>query len=136
LPEYLQRIAQMARYQECLADTILFREGEACPFVYLVLCGSVTLEMTVSGRGAVPVQTVGPGDLLSWTPLLRLGPMTATGRTLTRCRLAVLDASQLLALGEHEPRFGREFLHRTATAVARRLIATRRAGVEQQPLTQ
>ena len=69
-------------------DRILFREGEACPFVYLVLRGSVTLEMTVSSRGTVPVQTVGPGDPAQWTPLLRLGPMTATARTLTRCRLA------------------------------------------------
>jgi CRP-like cAMP-binding protein len=136
LPEYIQRIAQLAQLQECPAERILFREGEACSFVYLVLRGSVALEMTVSGRGTVLDQTVGPGDLLGWSPLLRLGPMTATARTLSRCRLAALDAAQLLTLGEHEPRFGIELLRRTATAVARRLIAARRAGVEQQPLTQ
>ena len=33
LPEYIQRIAQLAGLQECLADTILFHEGEVCPFV-------------------------------------------------------------------------------------------------------
>ncbi len=130
LPEYIQRIARLARLQEYLADSVLFREGEACPFVYLLLRGIVILEMTVSGRGTVPIQAVGPGDLLGWSPLLRLGPMTATARTLTRCRLAALDAAQLLVLSEHEPRFGMEILRRTATAVARRLRAARRAGTE------
>ena len=129
-PEYVRRIAQAARLEERLADTVLFREGESCPSVYLVLRGRVALEVGVPGRGAVSVQTVEPGELLGWSPLLRLGPMTATARTLSRCRLAVLDAAQLLALGEHEPRFGVEFLRRTAVAVARRLIAARLAAAE------
>jgi len=129
-PEHVRRIAQAARLEECLTDTVLFREGEACPFVYLVLRGSVALERDVSGQGTVPIQTVEAGELLSWSPLLQLGPMTATARTLTRCRLAVLEAARVLAMCEHEPRFGMEILRRTATAIARRLGAARRADAE------
>jgi CRP/FNR family transcriptional regulator, cyclic AMP receptor protein len=129
-PEYVRRIAQAARLEERLAGTVLFREGQGCPFVYLVLRGSVVLEVNALAQGAVPVQTVEAGELLGWSPLFRLGPMTATARTLTRCRLAVLDAARLLAMAEHEPRFGMGLLGRTAMTVARRLIAARRTGVE------
>jgi CRP-like cAMP-binding protein len=132
-PQHVRRLAQAARLEECLAGTVLFREGEICPFVYLVLCGSVGLEMKVPGRGPVLVETVRAGELLSWSPLLGTGPMTATAGTLTRCRLAVFDADQLLDMAEHEPRFGMEVLRRTATVIARRLHAARLAGVEQDP---
>jgi CRP-like cAMP-binding protein len=129
-PEYVRRLAQAARLEECLPGTVLFREGEFCPFVYLVLRGKVALEMDVPGRMPVLVQTVKTGELLSWSPLLGLGPMTVTALTLTRCRLAVFDAAQLLDMAEHEPRFGMEILRRTATVIAYRLHAARLASVE------
>jgi CRP/FNR family transcriptional regulator, cyclic AMP receptor protein len=129
-PEHVRRIAQAAQLEECLAGTVLFREGQRCPFVYLVLRGSVVLEVNAPVQEAVPVQTVEAGELLGWSPLFRLGPMTVTARTRTRCRLAVLDAARLLAMAEHDPRFGMELLRRTATVVARRLRAARLAGVE------
>lgn len=129
-PEYVRRIAQAAQLEECLAGTVLFREGQGCPFVYLVLRGSVMLEVNAPAQGTVPVQTVEAGELLGWSPLFRLGPMTVTACTRTRCRLAVLDAARLLAMAEHEPRFGMELLRRTATVVARRLRAARLAGAE------
>lgn len=127
-PEHVRQLALLARSQECLAGTVLFREGQESASVYLVLRGNVSLEIEVSGRGPVPVQTVTAGELLGWSPVLRLGPMTATARALTRCRLAVLDAARVVALTEQDPRFGVEFLRRTAATMAQRLSAARRAG--------
>jgi CRP-like cAMP-binding protein len=125
-PPHLLQIAGMAQLKEVLPGAVLFREGRPAGQIYLVLQGEVTLEMHLPGQGDVAVQTVGPGELLGWSPVLRTGPMTATGRTLTLCRLAVLDARQLLDTFEHDPKLGLEFLRRLAVAVARRLEAARR----------
>jgi CRP-like cAMP-binding protein len=51
--------------------------------------------------------------------------MTATARAVGRCRVAALDAEQILALADLNPKFGREFYRCTAAALAERLRATR-----------
>ena len=77
------------------------------------------------GHEPARLQTAGPGELLGWSPVLGLGPMTATARTLTPCRLIAIDAGRIVELGKQDPLFGNEFLRRTAIALAKRLNATR-----------
>jgi CRP-like cAMP-binding protein len=115
----------LARLQERLPQTVLFEEGHPSAHVYFVLSGTVSLEMSVSGRPAVQIQTVGEGELLGWSPLLGIGPMTATARTLTRCRLAALEVSQLHQFCENDPRFGMALMRQLAVVLAERLHAAR-----------
>lgn len=124
-PEFLSHIAALGELKEYPPGTTLFQEGKESYYVFLLLSGQVELDMRVAGVGAMPIQTVGAGELLGWSPLLRLGPMTATGRTLTRCRLVALNVRQLLERCEKAPQFGMEFLRRLAATEARRLSATR-----------
>ena len=79
----------------------------------------------MSGRETKRLQTVGKGELLGWSPLLGQVEMTATARAMQPTRLVSIDATQLLALCEHNPRFGLEFMKRTAQALSKRLSATR-----------
>jgi CRP/FNR family transcriptional regulator, cyclic AMP receptor protein len=123
--EFLGYIASIGELKEYPAGAVLFQEGKESDYVFLVLSGKVELEMRVGGVGGMPIQTVAAGELLGWSPLLRLGPMTATGHTLSRCRLVALPVRQLLELCDREPHFGMEFLRRTAATEARRLRATR-----------
>ncbi len=125
VPEHLYTIARAARLQEHLPGKVLFREGHESPYVYLLLQGEVSLEIEVPGEGPLSVQAVGAGELLGWSPLLGLGPMTATARTTTRCRLATLAAADVLALSKQDPLFGEEFLRRTAATLSQRLRALR-----------
>jgi CRP-like cAMP-binding protein len=64
--------------------------------------------------------------LLGWSPLLDVGPLTATARTLAPTRLLVLDAAQVQALCARDTGFGYEFMRRVARVLSRRLDATRR----------
>ena len=77
------------------------------------------------GRGCTTIQTIGPGELLGWSPVLGSPLMTATSRVLAPATLVALNAGQILAVCEHNPRFGMEFMRRTAQALAVRLNATR-----------
>ena len=123
--DHLRQLASIADLQVVPAKAVVFREGQTCPSAFLVVEGNVALEINVPGREIRQLQTIGAGELLGWSSVLGMGPMTATGRCLTPSRLLALNATQLSALMAHDPGFGCEFLRRTAKALASRLSATR-----------
>lgn len=122
---YLEPLASVASLRRCPPGTVVFREGQRESNIHLVVEGSVSLECCTAGTGCRRLHTVGRGELLGWSPVLGLGAMTATARVLDPTILLVIDARQLAALCEHNPRFGYEFMRRTALALSQRLSATR-----------
>jgi len=120
--QYLQELAPLAELRKFAPGTVLFREGQSHPNIYLMISGTVALDFRFSGR---VLQTVGPGELLGWTPILGQVEMTATARVLELTQAVAIRASQLIALCEHNPRFGFEFMRQTARALSRRLNATK-----------
>jgi CRP-like cAMP-binding protein len=122
---YLQELAGLAELKDLSVQTVVFREGQTSASIYLVVQGSIAVEVSIPGRGSTPVHTVGAGELLGWSPVLGSGLMTGTARVVTPARVVVMNAAQLRAVCEHNPRFGMEFLRRTAQALAVRLNATR-----------
>jgi CRP-like cAMP-binding protein len=125
-PEYLKPLVGVAKIVEVPAGEVLFREGQKSPNIYLVTEGKVALEIDVVARGTTIIQTVGPGRVLGWTPVLSQGMMTATARAVEPCRLVALNAMQVLQACGQNPQFGMEFMKRTAMALSRRLDATRK----------
>jgi CRP/FNR family transcriptional regulator, cyclic AMP receptor protein len=123
--EVLSTIASVAELREVPAGTVVFREGQSEAHIYLVVTGGVALEIRLTGRDAKRIQTVGPGELLGWSPVLGQISMTATARVVEATKLIAVDATQLATLCEHNPKFGYEFMKRTALALATRLSATR-----------
>jgi CRP-like cAMP-binding protein len=121
----LKPIADIAVEQHLPAGAVLFREGQDHARIYLIREGSVALEVKVSGRQTKRLQTVGTGELLGWSPLLGQLEMTATARALVPTAIIAIDANQLSVLCTHQPRFGLEFMKRTAQALSQRLTATR-----------
>src|SRR5262249_15601132 len=126
-PDYLKPLASVAEVVEVPAGEGLFQEGEKSPYIYLVMTGKVALEISVLGHGATRVQTLGPRRVLGWTPILAPGPLTATAVALEPSRLVAVNAMQVLDVCAQNPRFGMEFMRRTALALSRRLNATRQA---------
>jgi CRP-like cAMP-binding protein len=120
-----QRIAALGRLEEYEPEDVIFREGQRRGSVFVVVDGSVTLDIRVPDHGGRWFQTVRTGGLLGWSPVLGQPPLTATARALTTCRLVALDVAGLLALCASEPTFGFLFMRRIAQAIAERLNATR-----------
>jgi CRP-like cAMP-binding protein len=121
----LRQLAPTARVEQYPVGAVLFREGDHLPQVFIVVAGTVALEITGTDHRPRRFQTVGPGELLGWSPLLGSGPMTATARALDAVRVVVLDARAVLNLCDQDPAFGFQFMRRTAAAIAARLGATR-----------
>ena len=123
--DHLQHIASLAEIKEFPAGSVVFREGQPTSSVYLVVQGNITLEINVPARGAMQSQTVGSGELLSWTPVLGPGFMTVTVRVQTPSTLLVLNAAQIRAFWAYDLSFGFAFMQRIAQVLTSRLFATR-----------
>lgn len=120
-----EQLARIAVLQEMVEGEVLFREGTLQGDLFVVIEGHVALEMSVPGRGSNRILTVGPSDLLAWSPLLSDGRMTATARALISGRLIRFPSDQLRQLCEADHEVGFHMMTQVANAMARRLLATR-----------
>lgn len=77
---HLRLLVPITEVKQFPAGVTLFREGQNHPQIYLVLDGSIALDVRVSGQEAKRLQTVGAGELLGWSPILGQVEMTATAQ--------------------------------------------------------
>ncbi len=118
----LESLAQMRVFQP---GAVLFVEGNSHPDFHVVASGHVRLDMLVPRRGRVPILTVGPGDVLAWSALVGNSIMTSTAVALEAVKTVALPGDQLRQLCEAEHEVGYHIMRQLASALSRRLLATR-----------
>ena len=123
--DLMDQLVAVARTVEYPAETVIFRQGDAASTLHLIIDGNVSLELCAPGVGCKRILTIGPGELLGWSPVLEQGRLTATARTISEVRTVAFSGPQVLAICEQNSRFGYEFMKRAALALAKRLSATR-----------
>ena len=64
-PMHLEQIAKISRIKDLKHGEIVFRQGDPAQFVYLVVSGSVSLEICAAGAGCKQILTLASGELLS-----------------------------------------------------------------------
>jgi CRP/FNR family cyclic AMP-dependent transcriptional regulator len=107
-----------------LPDHVIFHEGDAGGYFYLILSGSVVLEIIGSGAH-IEIQTLHEGDAMGWSSLLDTGRKHFQARAITRVTAAAFDAPTLRKLCEQEPRFGYAIMKRLVEVVTDRVYASR-----------
>ena len=63
-PRHLQLLAQDCVPAEFRAQEVIFKEGGIANRFYLIIDGNVQVESSVIEGDSVPIQILGPGDLL------------------------------------------------------------------------
>lgn len=124
-PSNLSAFIEVGRWLERPPGACLFREGDENHDVYFLLAGRVDLSMTVPGRGACRILTVGPGELIAWSAVVGNATMTCSAVCLEECRLIAINAAALHVVIAADPQFGYEFMKMMASALSKRLLATR-----------
>jgi CRP-like cAMP-binding protein len=124
---HVRQLALIARLKECEGGTVLFEEQQDSAFIYCVLKGHVSLRVREPYGESVEVDTVGPGELLGWSPVFGRHAMTASAVAAGPCRLAVFEVSRVVQLCERDPAFGLAFLRQVGLHVSARLRSTRQA---------
>jgi CRP-like cAMP-binding protein len=122
--QQVDKLATLAKEEHFESDRILFREGEECSEFYLIISGSVALEMAPPG-GTFRVETLGAGDEFGWSSLLAEQGRLFQARVLRDTRVLAFEGTDLRAMCDEDTAFGYEVMRRLLVVVAGRLQATR-----------
>jgi CRP-like cAMP-binding protein len=124
-PENLQTLTGAAQSIELRRGQVLFREGDFHPWIYVVLTGTVDLVMTVPGRGPCRILSLGQGELVAWSSVLGEARMTCDAVCTSEAQVLRWNRDQLIELCQRHPQLGYQFMAMLATALSKRLTATR-----------
>jgi CRP/FNR family cyclic AMP-dependent transcriptional regulator len=123
-PQHLQRLAALAQEVTFRRDQIIFREGDKHGMFYLILDGSVALEI-ITARHPVLLQTLHAGDAMGWSALLDAGGTHFEARALTPARALVFQGAKLRETCDQDPAFGYRMMKALLFLLTERLDVTR-----------
>lgn len=123
--EHLQTLASCAANVRFEAGQWVLREGEEARRFYLLRSGRIAIEVYVPGRGPVPMQTIGEGEVLGWSWLVLPYRWHFDARAMQLTRAISLDAECLRARSEQDHELGYELLKRFVPVILQRLQAAR-----------
>ena len=123
-PKHLEKLCGMAYDVPFRKNEIIFREGDECNAFYLIISGTVMLEMLVRGC-VLGVETLGPGDELGWSSMLMSDRRHFQARAVGPVQALAFDGGELNRVCKEDPVFGHALLYRLLGVVARRLQVTR-----------
>jgi CRP-like cAMP-binding protein len=103
----------------------LAREEEPAHAFYLIQEGHVAIGTHLSTSDAVPIQTVGPGDIVGWSWLLPPYRWQFDARATDGVRGLSFDGTWLRELCEQDYALGYHLLKQLLAVVTSRLTATR-----------
>src|SRR5690349_11686317 len=109
---------------------VIFCEGEPADGLYLIQRGTVQLEAFTTDKGSVPIQTLGPGDVMGWSWLFPPYFWHFGARALEATEALFINGAPLRNECESDHDFGYELMKRIAEIVLKRLQATRKQKVE------
>lgn len=122
-PQQIRLLAGEGRVLRFAADEVLFREGDPCSDFYLMLDGSLALEMVVGDR-VLRIQTLEAGDEFGVSSLIGERGTHFQVRALKPVVAMAFDSSRLLEACRDDPRFGFVLMRRLLRLVSSRLDAT------------
>ena len=126
LPQsHRETMAGCARLRTFEPGRALLAEGEPADEFFLIRRGTVVIETDVPGRGAVPLETLGDGDLVGWSWLVPPYRSAFTARAVGGAHVIALDGACLRGKCELDPALGYDLLKVVATTFVRRLEDTR-----------
>lgn len=122
---FVKQLASKATLRDYAAGETLFRENSQNNELMIIASGSVALEVYVPGRGPIPILTLGPGDMVAWSALLGGGRMTTSAVALHDTKVVAIPAHTVFEWCDKDHTLGYHLMHKVATALAERLVATR-----------
>jgi len=128
--QHLTILASYAIETKFAAGQLIFREGDVANRFYLILEGKVTLEAEARDGQAMPIMTIGAGDVLGWSWLFPPYYWHLDARAVEPTKAIFFYGTRLREQCEQDPAFGYELMKRTSEVVIKRLQAARKYLVE------
>ena len=118
-------LAAAAKPFKAAMGEMLAREGEAAKCFYLVQAGHVVLGLPTPDRGVLPIQTVGPGEVVGWSWLVPPHRWQFDARVIDTVQAVALNALCLRGKCDEDHELGYQFLQRLVAVISGRLAGTR-----------
>ena len=122
---HMQTLAGCASNARFTEGSYVIHEGQLANKFFLIRTGRVALEIDVSPKGLLRIQTVGPGEVLGWSWLVSPFRWHFNGVSVAETRAVALDGECLRKKCEADHDFGYEMMKRLSHVMERRLEATR-----------
>jgi CRP-like cAMP-binding protein len=119
----LEQVAKIATTETLGTGARLTEIGAPASRTYLVKEGSVTIFVIGESDKEVPVDNVGPGDVIGWSALTGPYIYTAACECAERSTLIVLNGARIRELFEANNHIGYRVLKGMGSIIARRMSA-------------
>jgi CRP-like cAMP-binding protein len=123
--DHLDLIAGCGTNEHYEPGAFILREGEAANHFYVLRTGAVMIEIHAAPRGALAVETLGPGDVLGWSWLVPPWRWHFDARVVEPTSAIALDGACLRRKCDADPKLGYELMKRFVGVIMERLQATR-----------
>ncbi len=121
----LEEIALLSREISLEPGEWLFREKEPAQRFYLILEGAISLTMTIHlngpGEHIQKMSSIGRGEILGWSSLLRLNYYRFGAQAKRKTRLVEIDGEGLKELLDDNPNYGYLLVKKIAEVITERL---------------
>lgn len=123
---YLARLADLCREESFRSEEYIFREGEEAHKVFILMEGSIALQIQLKKYHHVVVSTIeGRGELFGWSALVEPKRYSATVRCLEDSRVLSLKGEELEKLFQDDPSLGLHCMRKIASLIDQRLNVLR-----------
>jgi len=122
---YVKQIAGCASNVSFRENDYIFREGEQATKFYLIRTGKAALEINGREKGRIRVLTIGAGQILGWSWIVRPYKWHFDAQVTENVRAIALDGECLRKKFDNDPRLGYEMLKRFSQILEQRLNVTR-----------
>ncbi len=123
-PQHIDKLAELAHEARFERDQVIFRQGDASSFFYLLVSGKVALEVTALGR-TLRAQTLADGEVLGWSSVLLSEGKHFQVRALGSVKALAWDGARLRELCDQDNSLGYAMMRGLLGVVADRLQAMR-----------
>jgi CRP/FNR family transcriptional regulator, cyclic AMP receptor protein len=131
----LQNLSQCARRSMFHVGAEIFEEGGRADRFWVIQRGAVRLYVHVPGKGAVPVETLGPQAVLGWSWLFAPYRWNFGAKAVESSQTIEFNAARVRELCDTHPEFGYDLTLRFMKVVVDRLRHTRRRLVDLYEVT-
>jgi CRP-like cAMP-binding protein len=124
-PQVREKILALSEPCSFTAGQTIFEEGAHSLYLYVVREGRVAIEAHMPGWGVRTIDTVGPGELFSWSALIEPRLETASARALEETDVLRVKGGALMDACREDADFGFEIYRTLAEVISERLVAMR-----------
>ncbi|MFB0627480.1 Crp/Fnr family transcriptional regulator [Streptomyces sp. AB3(2024)] len=124
-PEFRARLMEHAQEVSFAGGTRLFNEGGVADRFWIMKSGVVTLDLHVPGRQAAVVESLGSGELVGWSWMVKPHQWHLGAEAMTPVRAYQFDAAEVRTLMDADPALGSAVGAWVTQVLAHRLQAAR-----------